>query len=207
MAAARPAVVRMRPSCRGAAPQALELQVLAEAPCLGPAHRNLRALRVLHPEDVIPAEPGHYLLDLIDGDEVRAMHAPERGGVEARLQLIERPEIARTRNLTSNYINRLVGHRREDYLVGLNQQEPLPCLHRDLISLALSPLHELDDAFQVIVQRPLFTAPPPGALDCALEAVRIHRLQQVVDGVDFERLDRVLVVRGHEYDGGRTLLS
>ena len=41
---------------------------------------------------------------------------------------------------------------------------------------------------------------PPRPLDRDLEARLIDRLQQVVDRVDLERLDRVLIVRGDEDD-------
>ena len=42
--------------------------------------------------------------------------------------------------------------------------------------------------------------PPARALDRLLQALRLDRLQQVVDRVHLERLDRVLVERGHEDD-------
>ena len=44
-----------------------------------------RALAVAHLQDVVPAEPGHDLLDFIDVHQVRPVHPPEYGGVEPRL--------------------------------------------------------------------------------------------------------------------------
>src|SRR5512133_2062613 len=63
----------------------LQLQILAEPLGLRAADRDFRRLAVLHPEDVIPAEPGDYLLDLVDVDEVRPVHSPEDIGVERGL--------------------------------------------------------------------------------------------------------------------------
>ena len=81
----------------GVGPGRLQLQVIPQPLGLRPADRDLRGLRVLHPEDVIPAEPGDYLLDLVDVDEMRPMHPPEHLGVEARLQFVERPVVATSR--------------------------------------------------------------------------------------------------------------
>src|SRR5688500_5935233 len=63
----------------------LELQVLPEPFRLRAAHRDLRALRVLHPKDQVPAEPRDDLLDLVDVDQVRPVHAPEHLWIEACL--------------------------------------------------------------------------------------------------------------------------
>src|SRR4029078_7205277 len=95
---------------------------------LSPADRNLRGLRVFHPQDVIPAEPGDYLLDLIDVNQVRPVDPPENTRIQPRLELIERPEIRRARELGGYYVNRVVRQRRIDYLVGLNQQKTLTYL-------------------------------------------------------------------------------
>src|SRR5262245_25233586 len=100
-------VVRPRRAPAGRA--ILEAQILPEPLGLSAADRYLRGLRVLHPEDVIPAEPGDYLLDLIDVNQVRPMHTPENARVEPRLQFVERPEVRRSRQLTSYYVNRVVG--------------------------------------------------------------------------------------------------
>src|SRR5690606_30169047 len=79
------------PLCRRAYPAKSEPEIFPEALGLGPADRNLRRLRVSHPEDVIPAEPGHDLLDLVDVDQMRPVHPPEGVRVEVRLELVERP--------------------------------------------------------------------------------------------------------------------
>src|SRR5918993_874915 len=79
---------------------ASELQVLPQPFRLGAADRDLRRLRVPHPQDEIPAEPGDYLLDLVDVDEVRAMHAPEHRLVQLRLQFVEGPVRGHPRHLT-----------------------------------------------------------------------------------------------------------
>ena len=67
----------------------------------------------------------------------------------------------------------------------------------------LAVADQLDDLLELVVQRA-----PRSATDAAcapartavLEARRLDRLQQVVDGVDLERLDRVLVERRDEDD-------
>src|SRR6186713_2676965 len=85
-----------------------ELQVFPQPFRLRPADRNLRALRVLHPEDVVPAEPRDNLLDLVDVDQMRPMHSPERVRVETGLQLVKGPVVGCSRYLPRYYVNRLV---------------------------------------------------------------------------------------------------
>ena len=43
----------------------------------------------------------------------------------------------------------------------------------------------------------------PQTLDDAREPVGVDRLQEIVERLDGERVDRVPLVRGHEHDGGR----
>ena len=93
---------------RSAARSRLQFQVIPEPTRLRPADGNLRGLRVLHPQDVIPAEPGDYLLDFVDVHQVRPVNAPESRGIEPGLQFVERPEVARAADLACHNINRLV---------------------------------------------------------------------------------------------------
>ena len=78
----------------------LQFQVFAQPARLGSAHRDFGRFRVLHPQDVVPTEPRDDLLDLVDVDEMRAVHAPEHARIEARLQLVERPIVRRAGMLT-----------------------------------------------------------------------------------------------------------
>src|SRR5262245_59121763 len=80
-------------------PERSELQVLPQPPRLRAAHRDLARLLVPHSQDVVPAEPRHDLLDLVDVHQVRPMHAPEDASVEPSLKLVERPVIRRSRVL------------------------------------------------------------------------------------------------------------
>ena len=59
------------------------------------------AFVVLHPQDVVPTEPRDDLLDLVDVNQVRPVHAPEDVRVEPRLQLVERPVVATCRRAGS----------------------------------------------------------------------------------------------------------
>src|SRR5207248_1667527 len=167
----RAAVVRLLPTVSAA----LQAEVLPQPLGLRPTDRNLRRLRVFHPEDVIPAEPGDYLLDLVNVNQMRPVHAPEHARVQPRLQLVERPEIGRPRKLVGYYVNRVVGQGRIDYLVGLDEQKPLTHLHRHAFALVLPLRHQLDDAFHLVVQR-RFADPPPRALHRLLQPGGIHWL-------------------------------
>src|SRR6187399_3321538 len=68
-----------------------DLQILPEPFGLRPADGDFRRLRVLHPQDIVPAEPRDDLLDLVNVHEMRAMYPPEDARVEPILQLVERP--------------------------------------------------------------------------------------------------------------------
>src|SRR5213075_561286 len=88
-----------------------DFQVLPEPLGLRAADRDFRRLRVLHPKDVVPAEPRDDLLDLVDVDQVRSMHAPEHVRIQARLEVVKRSIARRPRNLACHYVNRLVRQR------------------------------------------------------------------------------------------------
>ena len=81
------------------------------------------------------------------------MHPPEHGGVESCLQLIERPEVARPGDVPSNDSNRVIRHRGKNDVLGLDEQEPFADLHGHLLGPRLAALHQLDDAFELVVQR------------------------------------------------------
>ena len=84
-----------------------------------------------------------------------------------------------------------------------------PDLDGHLVAPDLTVRHHFDDLLELVVQR----APPAAgrselsrrrarASACSSRA-GVHRLQQVVDGVDLERLDGVLVEGGHEHQRRR----
>src|SRR4029078_657014 len=101
------------------------------------------------PEDVIPAEPGHYLLDLVDVHQVRPVNAPEGRRVQAGLELVEGPEVTGALNLARNYINRVVGHGRENDVLGLDEHEALAHLHRQLARPFLFRFNSLSHTLEV----------------------------------------------------------
>ncbi len=143
------------------------------------------------------------------------MHAPEDARVEPRLQLVERPVVRRADVLVRDDRDALVRQRRVDDVLGLHEQEALADLDRQPLAPALPFGDELDDLLQLLVAdaraRPRgVTASAsidgnaaPRALQRDLEPRRVDRLQQVVDRVDLERLDRVLIVGRDENDMGR----
>src|SRR5262245_33249015 len=87
----RPAHPPDRSSSRPEPARTLQLQIFPEPSGLRTADRDLRRLLVFHSQDVVPTEPRDDLLDLVDVDQMRAVHAPEDGWIEPRLQLVERP--------------------------------------------------------------------------------------------------------------------
>jgi len=51
------------------------------------------------------------------------------------------------------------------------------------------------------------TQPPERSPECELKTFLGYRLQEIIDCRDFERSDRILVVRGHEDDRGHAVRS
>ena len=79
------------------------------------------------------------------------MNAPEHLWVQARLQLVQCSVIGRPRHLPCNYVNRLIGQRGIDDLLGLHQQEAFADPDGHLIA---SPVrHHLYDSFDLVVDR------------------------------------------------------
>ena len=100
-------------------------------------------------QDVVPAEPRDDLLDLVDVHQVRAVHAPEDGRIEPRLQLVERPVVRRPRVLARYDRDAFVGQRGVDDLFGLDEQEPLADLDRQPLAAALPFGDQLDDLLEL----------------------------------------------------------
>ena len=71
----------------------LESEEFAQALGLGPADGNFSLLFVVHPQLVRALEPGDDFLDAVDVDQVRAVRAPEKIGIEAIQQLFERAAV------------------------------------------------------------------------------------------------------------------
>src|SRR5258705_8305107 len=191
---------------------ASELQVFPEPLRLRAAHGDLRALRVLHPEDVIPAEPGDYLLDLVDVDQVRPVYPPEHLGVEPCLQIVQGPVVRAAGHMARYYVNRLVRQRGIDDVVGLDQEKSFTNFHSHLVPPDLTPGHHLYDAFELIVQRggprgAIRAQAPPGPLEGLFQAPGVDRLQQVIDRVHLEGFDGVLVKSRHKYECRRLIIA
>src|SRR5262245_46964740 len=130
----------------------LQLQILPEPFGLGTAHWDLRALGVLHPEDVIPAEPGHYLLDLVDVDQMRAMNSPENVRVEPRLQVVQCPVVRAAGHMACHYVNRLVSQGGIDDVIRVDEEEPFAHLDGHLIPPHLAVRrHHFYDSFELVV--------------------------------------------------------
>ncbi len=113
--------------------------------------------------------------------------------IEPSLQLVERPVVGRSGQLPCHYVNRLVAQRGVNDLIGLDQQEPLADLDSQLLPAALAVGHQSARAARggrrsgcVRVD----TRWRARSSACSSRA-RFHGLQQVVDGVDLERLDGV----------------
>src|SRR5918993_1638643 len=140
----------------------LQLQVLPKAPGLRSADRDLRRLRVCHPEDVIPAEPRNDLLHFVDIHQVRAVDPPEHLGVEPRMQLFEGSVVRCPRYLISHNINRILDERRMDDVVSLHKDKTVIYLDGHLVPAVLLARHHLDQPVQLTSQRLVFSPPAPG---------------------------------------------
>src|ERR1700754_2985280 len=74
----------------GASTHFLNLEQCAEPARLNPAHRNFGLPAIVHFELEARFEPGNHFADLVDVDQERAVHTPEKVGIEVRLQLLDR---------------------------------------------------------------------------------------------------------------------
>ena len=164
----------------------LQLQVLPEPPRLRAAHRDFRRLLVLHPQDVVPAEPRDDLLDLVDVHQMRPVHAPEdapgRAAPAAR-RASDSSDVPACWLVTT--VMPVVGERRVNDFFGLDQQEPLADLDRQPFrggSAARPPAGRSSRADRLLTPPP--TALPDGrTFECDAAARPFER--------DFEpRLDR-----------------
>ena len=141
------------------------------------------------------------------------MDPPEHGGVEPRLKLVECTVVGRARVLLRDDGDAVLGHRRIDDLVRVNEEKPIANLDGEPLPPVLALGNELHDLLELIgaeapdrllMRPPIRDDPPPRAFERDLEPRRVDRLQQIVDGIDLERFNGVLIVRRHEDDlGGR----
>jgi hypothetical protein len=136
---------------------------------------------------------------------MRAVDAPENLRIQARLELIERPVIGRPGDLACNYVNRLVEEGGVDDLIGLDEEQPVAHLDRHLVTPDRVACKHLYDFLELIVDRgaagPIPAQPAPHTSKSLFEPRRVNRFQQVIHGIDFKRLDRVLV-KGRDKDKG-----
>ena len=129
--------------------------------------------------------------------------------VEPGLQLVEGPVVRCPAYLPGNNVNRIVGQRGIDDVFGLHQNYRSPTLTATWSRRFCRPA--------TITIRTSWSSCRPAAGPRArrpraarlhrpgpVEPGGIHRLQQVVDGVDLERLDRVLVEGRDEHDRRRS---
>jgi hypothetical protein len=138
------------------------------------------------------------------------MNSPEDIRVETGLEVVQRPVVRGPCYLSSNYVNRLVGQGGKDDLLGLHQHQPFAHLDGHLVAADLPGRHHFDDALYLIVRRvytrfgrlSLGLHPFPSPLQGLFQPSSFDRFEEVVDGVDLERLDGVLVEGGDEDEGG-----
>src|SRR5215203_4312833 len=129
-------------------------------PGLRSADRDLRRLRVCHPEDVIPAEPRNDLLHLVDIHQVRTVDPPEHLRVEPRMQLFEGSVVRCPRYLISHNINRILDERCMDDVVGLHEHKTVIYLDRHLVPAVFLARHHLHQPVQLTRQGLVFCPAP-----------------------------------------------
>src|SRR4029077_9016798 len=184
----------------------LEAEEFAQSFSLGPAHRNFCLLLVVHSQLIGTLEPGDDFLDAVDVHQVGAVGAPEKIGIEAVQQLFESSAIG----LTLNAVNS-AGHDRDHaFLDGgeadvflIDQEQTAGGLDQDLGRLRLLRLQHADQRLELVrrsVARLHFGA---YLLDRLRHAFLVEGLEQIVHGVYFERLHRVLIEGGGENNLGQ----
>src|SRR4029077_15569632 len=119
---------------------------------------------------------------------------------EPIVQVVECPVVGRACVLASYYRNPFVRQRRVNNFFALDQQTPLPDLYRQALAPALPLRNQLDDFLEIRVADAVAGDAPAHPFHGQLQTGVIDRLQEVIRGVDLERLDRVLVVGRDEDD-------
>ena len=128
------------------------------------------------------------------------MDPPEQGVAERRLQVVQRLVVADAFHLGRHDSYRAVLDRRENHVGRVDKHHPRPESDQHLgrgCRVDLHPGQQLGHALRFAARCPREFASAP---DRARQALLVHRLEHVVRGVHLEGFDRVLVVRGSEYD-------
>src|SRR5450432_1567605 len=178
-----------------------KLEEFAEAFGLGAADGDFGLFFVVHFEHVAGFEPGHDFLDVVDVDEEGAMGAPKGVGIESVVQLFERAVVGRALDVAGGDGDQSILDGSEDEIFGVDEEQTLLGFDEQLgrRSGGLAAGAELvDELLEAIGGGSVGLKHFSGAGDGLGEARFVERLEDVVDGADFEGLHGVLVERGSE---------
>src|SRR5262245_10252730 len=145
---------------------------------------------ILQNHDVLPMKPRLQLLDPIDVDDRRPVHAHKPVRSQSLLQPGQR--VADDVRFTPHMQNCMLAVRLNPVdLTRLEKRHLAPRADDESIDRPF-----VEEAEQVTLG---------GASQSLVEPLRLDRLQQIVDRVHIERLHRVFIVRRHENDCGQPL--
>lgn len=178
-----------------------ELEEFAEALGLGAADGDFGLFFVVHFEHVAGFEPGDDFLDVVDVDEEGAMRAPEGVGIEGFVELFEGAVIGSAFEIAGGDGDQAVLNGSEDEIFGVDQEQALLGFDEQLCwrgGVLATGAELIDELFEAIGGGGLSLEHFSCAGDGFGEARFVERLEDVVDGADFEGLHGVLIEGGGE---------
>jgi hypothetical protein len=149
-------------------------------------------LAVVHAKLIARLEPRHHFLDPVDVHQVRPVHPPEKIPIEIGLEVLDRAVVGVPLDIGCDQRDQAVIDGGVDQIAGVHDEIPVIGPHQQLGSRS----HGAPWTHRF--RRFLFLNGPPGPLHRLCEPPAVHRLQQVVHGLQPEGFHRILVVRRHE---------
>jgi len=169
---------------------------------LGAADGDFRVLAVRHAQLVGAFEPGDDFLDVIDVDQIGAVHAPEHAGIEIGLQLFDGAVIGLALQILAHERDQPVVDRGKDEVVRVQQQKAIGAAHEELGLLGLASLQRAEQFLEGLGGAGGGVQQTADALQGLCQPLFVDGLEQVINGIQLKGLDGVLVVRGDENDVG-----
>jgi hypothetical protein len=179
----------------------LEIEEFAEPPGLLAGDGDLGLFFVVHFDHEAGFEPGNNLLDVVNVDEIGTVGTPERVGGERFEEFFQGAVVGGAFDIAGGDRDESAFDGGEDEIFGIDQKHALLRLDQDLGRLTGGRLgarelgNQLLEAFGGADGGVNFAF---GALNSFGDACLVEGLEDIIDGVDIERLDSVLVEGGSE---------
>ena len=116
------------------------------------------------------------------------------------MQLFDGPVVGRAFHFPRHHVDCAILDGSEDDVLGVHQKQPLLRLHQQFYGRRFRRSHLADERFQPFGGRGFGLQRFLRALNGPRQTILLDRLQDVIDGVDFEGLHGIVVKRRREND-------